>query len=347
MNRHEFYDNLNKFKALQHSTNLQYYNKIDKYYPDGSARYFYSKAEWDAYVEGKNRTAYEEANKAKKSSGSAANTAAIEADARNKYEASKKIANKEDMKAELANTEEKKKQEEEKIKKQIEKKENELTFQFRDMKKDYDKGKVLYQANKAKGNTHDPIVGMIDGQEEKTVADLIKELGGNPSNEKIATELANKAQEFKSKMNEIKPQLEDFVIGYIGKLSGASLEEILNDKDKLVEDIYNEFKKEYNQLAKYIADEYTKIYGMVEDGNYLGIIYEIIDQIIKGSKKVKDQFTTIKNDIQAGIDAYNEYKKKEQNAEIPKIPLVDKETSDGLLVEATRWVADKIMWLFS
>lgn len=47
MNRHEFYDNLNKFHALSHSGNYKYYHKIDL--PDGKARYFYTKAEWDAY----------------------------------------------------------------------------------------------------------------------------------------------------------------------------------------------------------------------------------------------------------------------------------------------------------
>ena len=47
MNRHEFYDNLNKYNAISHSGNYKYYNKIDL--PDGSTRYFYTKAEWDAY----------------------------------------------------------------------------------------------------------------------------------------------------------------------------------------------------------------------------------------------------------------------------------------------------------
>ena len=53
MNRIEFYDNLNLFKtnSLQHNSEYgkQHYAKIDKYYPDGRARYFWTKAEWDAY----------------------------------------------------------------------------------------------------------------------------------------------------------------------------------------------------------------------------------------------------------------------------------------------------------
>lgn len=39
MNRHEFYDNLNKYQTLSHSGNYKYYNKIDL--PDGKTRYFY------------------------------------------------------------------------------------------------------------------------------------------------------------------------------------------------------------------------------------------------------------------------------------------------------------------
>lgn len=75
MNRIEFYSRLDHFKSthlsneeLEHSASnygKQYYNKIDKYYPDGSARYFYTKAEWDAYQEGQARTKYEAEKKKK------------------------------------------------------------------------------------------------------------------------------------------------------------------------------------------------------------------------------------------------------------------------------------------
>lgn len=44
---------------IEHSSNGRaYINKIDKYYPDGSARYFYTQAEWDAYQEGLKRSNY-------------------------------------------------------------------------------------------------------------------------------------------------------------------------------------------------------------------------------------------------------------------------------------------------
>lgn len=46
---------------LVHGGNFKYYNKIDL--PNGQKRYFYTKAEWDAYQEGLGRTAYEEQKK--------------------------------------------------------------------------------------------------------------------------------------------------------------------------------------------------------------------------------------------------------------------------------------------
>ena len=73
---------------LVHAGNYKYYNKIDL--PNGTTRYFYTKAEWDAYREGKNRTAYEDAKKAKTTSGGAKAEADIEADKRTSYENSQK-----------------------------------------------------------------------------------------------------------------------------------------------------------------------------------------------------------------------------------------------------------------
>lgn len=57
MNRHEFYDNLHKYKSIQHGNDYGngYYEKVDNFYGYGKPRYFYSKAEWDAYLEGKAR----------------------------------------------------------------------------------------------------------------------------------------------------------------------------------------------------------------------------------------------------------------------------------------------------
>lgn len=70
MNRIDFYTNLAKFKKkddeLKHAAQYGYYNKIDKYYPDGTARYFYTKAEWDAYQDGINQENYKNEQAKKK-----------------------------------------------------------------------------------------------------------------------------------------------------------------------------------------------------------------------------------------------------------------------------------------
>lgn len=68
MTRYEFFNNLAKFKKneLKHASQYNYYNKLDKYYPDGSARYFYTKAEWDAYQDGINQGNYKNEQAKKK-----------------------------------------------------------------------------------------------------------------------------------------------------------------------------------------------------------------------------------------------------------------------------------------
>lgn len=68
MNRHEFYDNLNKYKSLQHSSQYgdKYYTKLDKYYPDGSSRYFYSRQEWEAYQRDKGQDEWKKQQAQKK-----------------------------------------------------------------------------------------------------------------------------------------------------------------------------------------------------------------------------------------------------------------------------------------
>ena len=86
MNRHEFYDKLNEYKSLSHSNDYKYYNKIDL--GNGKTRYFYTKAEWDAYQEGETRNKYEQQKKT-----IANNKAADEAKAKANQENSTVIKN--------------------------------------------------------------------------------------------------------------------------------------------------------------------------------------------------------------------------------------------------------------
>ena len=78
MNRIEFYNKLDKARVqldeLRHSGEYgTYYNKIEKYYPDGRARYFQTKAEWDAYQEGLAREKQRQQNEIKRKNAEAAN----------------------------------------------------------------------------------------------------------------------------------------------------------------------------------------------------------------------------------------------------------------------------------
>lgn len=71
MNRIMFYNKLDKYH-LAHATDewgKQYYNKLDNYYSNGKARYFYTKEEWDAYQreqQGKAQDNFKKQQEAKK-----------------------------------------------------------------------------------------------------------------------------------------------------------------------------------------------------------------------------------------------------------------------------------------
>ena len=71
MNRIMFYNKLDKYH-LAHATDewgKQYYNKLDNYYSNGKARYFYTKEEWDAYQreqQGKAQDRFKKQQEAKK-----------------------------------------------------------------------------------------------------------------------------------------------------------------------------------------------------------------------------------------------------------------------------------------
>lgn len=138
MNRLEFYGNLNKYKdkkSLEHSADYKYYNKINL--PNGTTRYFYTKAEWDAYQDGLGRTKYEQQKKT-----IANNKAADEAKAKENQDNSTVVKNE---------AEKKKKQQEETIRKNAEaerainlKKQNDSTI-----------AKQRYENNKAADEAKD------------------------------------------------------------------------------------------------------------------------------------------------------------------------------------------------
>ena len=69
MNKYELFDNLQRYKkTLAHASQYgkQHYAKIDKYYPDGSARYFWTREEWEAYQKNKGQEEYKKEQAKKK-----------------------------------------------------------------------------------------------------------------------------------------------------------------------------------------------------------------------------------------------------------------------------------------
>ena len=91
MNRLEFFSKLQDFEnshknTLKHSNgrDFGYYAKIDKYYPDGTSRYFYTKEQWDAYQKG-----LELSNKAKQHNDELAKKEKIEKQQKETFEKNK------------------------------------------------------------------------------------------------------------------------------------------------------------------------------------------------------------------------------------------------------------------
>lgn len=68
MNNMVFYNKLAKFRELQHAADAKnkYFAKIDNFYKDGTARYFYTRQEWEAYQEGTKQQKWQEDRKKKK-----------------------------------------------------------------------------------------------------------------------------------------------------------------------------------------------------------------------------------------------------------------------------------------
>ena len=69
MDKYQMFDAIRTYQNnLRHKQEYgkQHYNKIDNYYSDGRARYFWTKAEWDAYQDGKKQEEWRKQQEAKK-----------------------------------------------------------------------------------------------------------------------------------------------------------------------------------------------------------------------------------------------------------------------------------------
>lgn len=277
MNRHEFYDNLNKFKALQHSTNLQYYNKIDKYYPDGSARYFYSKAEWDAYVEGKNRTAYDIEQKKKKTAEEKNNMSGY-AEWKKNEDAKKKIENqkKENIEKNKAASEHEGDRYNKPVKSNVEQSVSGREAAINKSVKSYQEAqeKNNYGTVKKIGEKAKDVTNKLYKHKDEIVekANTYLKLADQKVGDFLDKFTENFPPELKSKVQKILNEIKDYAENIIDKLNNITEEDLNNINgfiDKivdLIEDKIDQYSKELNDAYENYKDKVNPVFKD-KDGN--------------------------------------------------------------------------------
>lgn len=286
MNRYDFYDNLNEYKKnkneLQHSSNYgkEYINKIDNYYSDGSARYFYTQAEWDAYLEGQKRKQYEDSvakkNKAlEQNNMQGYNTWKKEQSKKTNIDKSSNAA----MAAQIEGALRTKIDEE---KKKIEKQKKEII--------EKNKSASEHEGDRFKKPTKSLAEQAIAGREA-----AIKKAQKNNSNNKLK-DIANKLYEHK---DEIIEKADVYL-----KLADNKLSSFLN---KFVEDFPPEFKDKVKKIINEIKDYAEDIIKKIDDtgseqlDNIVGLIDKIADKlqdkIDEYSKELSDMYQNFKDKI--------------------------------------------------
>lgn len=114
--------------------------------------------------------------------------------------------------------------------------------------------------------TKNTILGLVNGQAEKTIQDLID--SGVTNTEDIEKALSKKEKQFKDFLvDKIGPDLEKFVDNALNNISQKDVEKILNDGGKAIID---EFTDKYKDELSKVKKEYQKIYGLVEDAKDIG-----------------------------------------------------------------------------
>ena len=222
MDKFTFYNNLSKFKSLQHATygppagTNKYYAKLDDFYGKGKPRYFYSKAEWDAYQKNKGYDENAEKDKANKKK---SNIAKEEQIRKERTEFSKKNISNRDAAIQKAYKDEQERREEENVKKlykyknEIVEKANEylntaneeinnLLDNFMDDFPPELKDKVLDVIDKIKDSVED-IIEKIDNVSEEEIANIYGFI------DKIVDKVQYKINEYSNELNEIYQKVKD------------------------------------------------------------------------------------------------------------------------------------------
>lgn len=284
MTRYEFFNNLAKFKKneLKHASQYNYYNKLDKYYPDGTARYFYTKAEWDAYQDGINQENYKN------------------------EQAKKKVAEDRNDMSGYASWK-KKEDEKKRVEKQAQQQINNNAEASKHEGDRYDKkdNTPVKTSSKSSSSMQDSI-----NKSRETFRELYKKAEDKEKNEivekgkDIAAELYEHKDEIVQKANSILKLADQKVNDFMGKFTEDlppelknKLQDILNDVKGYAGDLIDKFNNIGDEQIANVNDLLDKLVSIVQDkldkyANELSDIYQ----------KFKDKINPVFKDENGNIN---------------------------------------------
>lgn len=220
-----FYNKLDKYH-LAHATDewgKQYYNKLDNYYSNGKARYFYTKEEWDAYQreqQGKAQDTFKKQQEAKKKA-DAKNNMSGYSDWKNKQEQKKAAESSQSNKLNDINDEEKNKQAEiynknknaadaesdrQEYKVSRENEWNRRKAIQRNNEKAIEKGRMINKNKMAERHEGDREMAKIEAQKKADQIQRDKYIGKKKLEEKLAADKWKRQQEEAQKRVEEREQ---------------------------------------------------------------------------------------------------------------------------------------------
>ena len=267
MNRYDFYDNLDKFKSLQHSSKYgdKYYTKLDNYYSDGSSRYFYTRQEWEAYQKDKGQDAWKKQQVQKKEAENRSGMTGyaewkknedkkkkIEKQKKETIEKNKSASEHEDdrFKKPQQNT---KVAEEDKLKKAISSRETAIQKAYKDEqeRRKEEKRKQLYEYKDEIVEKADVYLKLAD---DKLSSFLDKFVGDFPPEfkdkvKKILNEIKDYAEDIVKKINDTGSEELDNIVGLIDKITDK-LQDKIDKYSKELSDMYQNFKDKINPVFK-------------------------------------------------------------------------------------------------
>lgn len=290
MNRFEFYSNLNKFNSLEHATTnygKQHYAKIEKYYPDGRTRYFWSKDEWDAYQreeEGKAQDKFKKEQAQKKVAESRSgmsdyNSWKKKQEEQEEYNKQKKVAENRSGMSDYNSW--KKKQEEDREREEYRKEEK--------IKKHIEEAKInKYKDLKNKNNSKNTSF--------KTTADIAREETNKNYENKLKEENREKLYKYKDEIVEKANEYLETVSEQVNSFLDNSMNEFPPELKDKVSDAIDKVKDSVENIIEKIdnvsEEEIANIYGFLDK-----IVDKVQDEIGKYSSELNEMYQKVKDKV--------------------------------------------------